>query len=69
MSSALVNRVTLPVYSQLQDDLPRLRSQYLASTRMVALVAFPLMTGVIVAAPARFLAVAASDVLDDRRGE
>jgi PST family polysaccharide transporter len=44
----MVNRVALPVYSRLQDDRPRMRHQFLISSRMVALAAVPPMVALIV---------------------
>jgi PST family polysaccharide transporter len=49
--SQVTNRVALPVYARVQDDLPRVRRAYLESNRLIALVAFPLMLGVLVEAP------------------
>ncbi len=47
----VANRVTLPLYSRLQDQPDRLRRQYLAGARLIALIAFPGMGLVIVGAP------------------
>ena len=47
----VVTRVTLPVYSRLQDDRARLRHQYLLGTHMLAVASFPPMILLIVVAP------------------
>lgn len=51
MLSQVANRVALPIYSRAQDDVPRLRATYFRNTRLIALVAFPLMALVVVLAP------------------
>ena len=43
--SAIVSRVTFPVFSSLQQDLPRLKRGLRRSISMLVLVAFPLMIG------------------------
>lgn len=43
--SSVIVRVLFPVLSQVQDDLTRLRSAYLKAVGTIALVTFPLMTG------------------------
>lgn len=48
--SSVISRVLFPVYSQLQDDDARFRSAYLRTVGMIALVTFPLMAGLFVAA-------------------
>lgn len=47
----VTNRVALPVFSRLQDDIERLRRTYLATTRVIALAAMPMMALTIVEAP------------------
>ena len=49
--SLVINRVTFPAYSRLRDDLARMGRQFLVTTQMVALIAFPLMTVALVTAP------------------
>jgi PST family polysaccharide transporter len=52
MSLGMVaNRVALPVFSRLQDDTDQLRRSYLAVTRVIALIAIPLMAFTVVEAP------------------
>ncbi len=53
----VVNRVAFPVYCRLQHDLPRARTQFRQSTRVVALVAAPVMTLGILVAPVAVPAV------------
>ncbi|MFD1467593.1 lipopolysaccharide biosynthesis protein [Hymenobacter caeli] len=44
-------RVAFPAFSKIQDDLPRTRALYLASSTVVATLVLPLCAGVAVAAP------------------
>jgi len=44
--SRVLARVMFPSMSMIQDDLPRVRGLYLKTTRVIALVTFPLMIGV-----------------------
>ena len=46
----MVNRVSLPVFSRLQDDRPRLGRYFLKATRMIAFATFPAMALVFVGA-------------------
>jgi lipopolysaccharide exporter len=46
-----VSRVLFPAFSQVQADVPRLRTVYLGSVTLVAAVVLPLGAGVAVAAP------------------
>ena len=48
--STIVNQVAFPVFSQLQHDLPKLRTYFLTITRFVALITFPLMIALVVIA-------------------
>lgn len=43
--SSVIVKVLFPTLSQLQDDLPRLRAAYLKAVSTIAIVTFPLMTG------------------------
>lgn len=43
--SGVIVRVLFPTLAQIQDDLPRLRSAYLKAVSTIALITFPLMTG------------------------
>lgn len=43
--SAVIGRVMFPLFSQIQDDLPRFRNAYLLVTGAIALVTFPMMFG------------------------
>ena len=47
----VVNRVAFPVYSRIQHDRPRIGRQYIVATRLLAGLAFPLMTLLFVGAP------------------
>ena len=47
----VVNRVAFPLYARIQDDRPRIGRQFLRSSRIIALLAFPLMALVAVSAP------------------
>ena len=49
--SGVVGRVSFPAFSSLQDDLPRVRRGYLKAVQYIALVTFPMMAAVMVAAP------------------
>jgi O-antigen/teichoic acid export membrane protein len=46
----VVSKVMFPALSKLQDDKPRVKSIFLRSTAMMALVTFPLMSGLFVVA-------------------
>lgn len=48
--STIVNQVAFPVFAQLQHDLPKLRTYFLAMTRFVAVITFPLMTALVIVA-------------------
>src|SRR5262249_53881108 len=43
--SAVIGRVTFPLYSQIQDDLKRFRSAFLSIAWAIAFVSFPMMLG------------------------
>ncbi len=45
--SGVISRVMFPALSQIQHDIPRVRSLYLKATRAIALVSFPLMVGLL----------------------
>lgn len=47
----VANRVSLPIYSRLQDERARVQRYYLLSARLIAIVSFPLMTLVVIEAP------------------
>lgn len=47
----VVNRVAFPVYSRIQHDRPRIGRQYVLASRLIAGLAFPLMTLLLVGAP------------------
>jgi O-antigen/teichoic acid export membrane protein len=47
----VINRVTFPLFSRLQDDRPRLKDAYLNMIKFVAFIAFPLAGTIIVLAP------------------
>lgn len=49
--SQVLNRVTLPAFSRVQDDLPRLANTYLRTLRLTALFAFPIAGGMFALAP------------------
>jgi O-antigen/teichoic acid export membrane protein len=53
----IITRVLFPALSAVQHDLPRLRSTYVQAVRYVALVTFPLLTGLAILAPEFVLAV------------
>lgn len=46
--SGVISRVMFPALSMIQDDKDRVRSAFLRSTRAIALVTFPMMTGLLV---------------------
>jgi O-antigen/teichoic acid export membrane protein len=48
--SSVVNQVLFPALSEIQNDLPRVREAYLRALRLIALLSFPMMTGLLVAA-------------------
>jgi len=52
MFGSVVNDVALPIYSRLQDDVTRMRSWFLISSQVLALVTFPFMTYLILVSPA-----------------
>jgi PST family polysaccharide transporter len=43
--ASVLGDVLFPALSRIQDDVPRFRRTYIAATRMIALVSFPLMAG------------------------
>ena len=47
----MITRVTFPAFSQIQEDEAALRHGYLASVRYIALVTFPILTGMGILAP------------------
>ncbi len=49
--SGVVGRVSFPAFASLQDDVARIRRGYVKSIQYIALVTFPLMAVVMVAAP------------------
>lgn len=49
--SGIVSQITFPAYSQLQDDLDRVREALIQTTRLTAFVAFPLAFGIALVAP------------------
>jgi O-antigen/teichoic acid export membrane protein len=49
--SHVISRVTLPAYSLLQDDLPKLRSSYLNVLHITALISLPAAAGIFILAP------------------
>jgi PST family polysaccharide transporter len=49
--SGIVGRVSFPAFASMQDDLPRIRRGYLRTVRYIALVTFPMMAVLMVAAP------------------
>ena len=49
--SGIVGRVSFPAFASMQDDLTRIRRGYLRTVRYIALVTFPMMAVVMVAAP------------------
>jgi PST family polysaccharide transporter len=46
--SAVLGQVMFPALAQIQNDIPRFRRSYIRATCMIALVSFPLMTGIAV---------------------
>jgi PST family polysaccharide transporter len=44
--SAVFAQVMFPVLAQVQNDIPRFRQHYMTTTRLIALVTFPVMTGI-----------------------
>jgi O-antigen/teichoic acid export membrane protein len=44
--SAVFGQVMFPALSQVQNDIPRFRRHYMMATRLIALITFPLMTGI-----------------------
>ena len=49
--SGIVGRVSFPAFASMRDDLSRIRRGYLRTIRYIALVTFPMMAVVMVAAP------------------
>ncbi len=49
-SLSILQRVTYPIYSTIQDDLVRLKSVYRKTIKIIVLINFPLMIGMIVCA-------------------
>jgi len=49
--SGIVGRVSFPTFASMQDDLPRIRRGYLKAVQYIALITFPMMATVMVAAP------------------
>lgn len=47
----IVNRVTFPAFATIQDQRDRLKRGYRRTMTMLAMVAFPLMTGMLITAP------------------
>ncbi|MFH0880093.1 MAG: lipopolysaccharide biosynthesis protein, partial [Lentisphaerota bacterium] len=47
----VVSRITLPAYASLRESLPRLRSVYLDTIQMIALLSSPLAAGLVCVAP------------------
>lgn len=47
----VISQVTFPVYSKLQDNLPKLREAYFKTLQLTTFVAIPLATGILVLAP------------------
>lgn len=47
----VVTKVMFPAFSQLQQDLPRVRRAYLKMVKYISIVTFPLMCGLFVLAP------------------
>ncbi|VTT88157.1 Lipopolysaccharide biosynthesis protein WzxC [Halorubrum sp. DM2] len=58
--TAVISSVTFPAYSKLQDDPAALKDALLGTTRLVALVTFPLSAGMALIAPS-FVPVALGD--------
>ena len=51
MIGGTVNNVAWPLFSRLQNDLPRLRDVFYTATRLVSLLAWPVFLGIIAIAP------------------
>jgi lipopolysaccharide exporter len=47
----VISQVTFPVYSKLQDDLPKLREAYLKVLQLTAFISIPLAGGIFILAP------------------
>jgi O-antigen/teichoic acid export membrane protein len=43
--TGVISQVAFPAYSRLQSDIPRLRNAYFRTLRVVAVIAFPVATG------------------------
>lgn len=46
--TTVVGQVIFPALAQIQSDIPRFRRSYVSATCMIALISFPLMTGIAV---------------------
>jgi PST family polysaccharide transporter len=55
--SAVIGQVAFPALSIIQDDKKQVREAYIRSTRLIAVVAFPLAIGLLILAPQFVLAV------------
>jgi PST family polysaccharide transporter len=51
ITSSLIDKVSFPLYSRLQDKPERLRTAYYKTTSYAALIAFPMFIGILVLAP------------------
>jgi PST family polysaccharide transporter len=51
MIGGTLNNVAWPLFSRLQNDLPRLREAFYTATRLVSLLAWPIFLGIIAIAP------------------
>lgn len=49
--SAIISKVSFPAFSTMQNDLPRFRAAYVQSLRYIAVLTFPLFTGLVLLAP------------------
>ncbi len=49
--SVVISRVMFPAISTIQEEHPRVRNAYIQTNKYIALITFPLMTGLIVIAP------------------
>ncbi|QIB75519.1 lipopolysaccharide biosynthesis protein [Halogeometricum borinquense] len=47
----VISRVTFPTYSKVQDNVDRLREGYFRAVQLSALVAFPMVAGIVAVAP------------------
>jgi PST family polysaccharide transporter len=55
--STVVSRVMFPAFSEIQHEIPALRAAYLRATRLIALISFPMMVGLLAAAESFILTV------------